>query len=49
LHKEPFLFLELGIRIDTTENDGGRDVELSEDDLKDLRQLIEDAAPKGDR
>jgi aryl-alcohol dehydrogenase-like predicted oxidoreductase len=31
------------------ENVGGKDVELSEGDLKELRQLIEDAAPKGDR
>jgi len=31
------------------ENVGGGDVELSEEDLKELRTLIEDAAPKGDR
>jgi aryl-alcohol dehydrogenase-like predicted oxidoreductase len=31
------------------ENVGGRDVELSESDLEELRKLIEDAAPKGDR
>jgi aryl-alcohol dehydrogenase-like predicted oxidoreductase len=31
------------------ENIGGGSVELSEQDLKELRTLIEDAAPKGDR
>jgi aryl-alcohol dehydrogenase-like predicted oxidoreductase len=31
------------------ENVGGGDIKLDEEDLAELRKLIEDAAPKGDR